>query len=149
MGLKDTKLKRWTAFVRVMRSEIYLRSCELSDQSALYLPNCYPVVAARAQATPAIVLRIEEHLIPSRLIGQLPYSDSLRPFLSSLTSSALGHGRLLSDLTCRVKKLEHLQKARADQAVPAAKLIDQSVMFYEDQDFLEDYLQSARLNRVS
>ena len=97
MVLKDTKLKRWTAFVRTVLSKMYLRSCGLSDQSALHLQNCYPVVAAHAQATQAIVLRIEEHLIPSRLIGQLPYLGSLHPFLSSLTSSALEHERPLSD----------------------------------------------------
>ena len=146
MVLKDTKLKHWTAFVRMVPSETYLRSCGLSDQSTLHLPNCYPVAAVHAQGTQAIVLRIEEHLIPSRLIGQ---SGSLHHFLSFLTLWAAEHERPLSGSVSRVKKLVYLQKARADQALPAAKLIDLSVILYESDTSLEDHLQSARLNRAS
>lgn len=70
MVLNETKLKPYVAFVNTRPSEVYLNSYELSGQNFRHLPNCYLVVAAHTQAMLAIVLRIQVHLILSRLFGQ-------------------------------------------------------------------------------
>ena len=149
MALNKTKLKHQTAFVLMRPREDYQRPYELSDQIVRHLPNCYLVVAAHAQATQAIALRIQDHPIPRDLYGQFPGLGSLKNFLASVTLSALERGDRLSDSALLVTKSACLQRALADQALPAAKLIDRSGMMYGNYLYMEDDLQSARLNKIS
>lgn len=97
MVLSETKLKLYVAFVNTRSSELYLNSYELSGQNVRHLPNCYLVVAPHGQAMLAIVLRIQVHLILSRLFGQLQSSGPLYSLLASVTLLALGHGGPLFD----------------------------------------------------
>lgn len=62
---------RETVFVKTLREDVLLS--ELSDQNLRHLPNCYPVVADRAQAMRATGLMMQEYLIPSRLFGRPPH----------------------------------------------------------------------------
>ena len=61
---------------------IFLRP---SEQYVRHLLGCYPVVAGHAQATRAIVPKIQEHLILSRLCGQLSHLASLYGLLDSVS----------------------------------------------------------------
>lgn len=97
MVLSETKMKLYVAFVNARPSEIYVSSYESSGQSVRHLLDCYLVVAAHAQAMLAIVLKIQVHLILSRLFGQLPSLGPLCSLLASVTLLALGHGRPLFD----------------------------------------------------
>ena len=97
IALNEKRLIRETAFVKTRVSEEYLMSCGLSDQNVRHFPNCYPVVAGHAQAIRAIVLKMQEHLIPSRPFGQLVHLELLYRFFASVSLLAVGHGGPLSD----------------------------------------------------
>lgn len=97
MALNETKLKPETAFETTRLSGTSSIRFGLSNQSVRRLPNCYPVVADHVRAMRAIVPRMQLHLIPSRLLGQLPQSGTSHCFFALVYDSAAEHGRLLSD----------------------------------------------------
>lgn len=97
MALNESKLLLEIAFVRTRLSQNDVISLEPSDQNVQHFPDCYPVVAGHAQATRAIVPRIQEDPIPSPLFHESPHLGILYRSFACLSLVAAEHEDPLSD----------------------------------------------------
>ena len=107
----------------------------------------YLGAAGHAQVMGAIVPRTQVHLHPTQQMSQAMHLRPLSYFLVSVPIAE--HANSLSSSGFLGLKLVCLQRAHADQALPVAKLVDQSDLMDGHRYNIGIHLQSARLNKMS